>query len=483
MKKPSVSIRFKLFAQVGAILTLAIFAFLALNFWYLGDVYIENEKKNMIEIADNIAAIDPSREDYSSILNQYENDKRIRINVYSADGEFNYESSIVFTNYSGRIEVENRQNNSDGSYFEIQQSKKNNTQYIVYYKPLENGGEIEMFSQKDIIDENVRVALYTMGFTAVIAVIVALLIIFIYSGRFTKPLIKMSEITKRMAKLDFSQKVKTKQNDEIGRLGNSINNLSDSLNDALVDLNEKNKRLLDEVEQEKKLDNIRKSFISNVSHELKTPISIIQGYAEGLKIMNEGDNTSSAEYCDIIMRETEKMNELVLQLLELSSLESGGNQLNTESFNLNDFVDGYFKGIRIVLEEKKIRYETDVNPDFVGEGDKVKLNMVLNNYVSNAISHIDGEKILKVNAEDTGEAYRIFVFNTGEHIKSEDIDNIWQSFYRADKSRSRSQGRFGLGLSIVSAICNLHETEYGVENVEGGVRFYFDIKNNNKSQK
>ena len=476
MKKPSVSIRIKLFAQVGAILILAIFAFLALNYWYLGDVYIENEKKSMIDIAERISDFDVSREDFSSIINQYESDGRILINVYDKNGEFEYKSSLVFTNYSGRIEIVEKQENNDGSHFEIQQSKKNNTQYIVYYKPLDNGGEIEMFSRKDIIDKNVKVALNTMGVTAVIAVVVALLIIFIYSGRFTRPLIKMSEITNRMAKLDFSQKVKTKQNDEIGKLGGSINNLSDSLNDALVDLNEKNKRLLDEVEQEKKLDRIRKIFISNVSHELKTPISIIQGYAEGLKLMNEGDGSSSAEYCDIIMHETEKMNELVLQLLELSSLESGGNQLNTEPFVLSEFVNNYFKGIKIVLDEKQIKHETDVNPDFVGQGDKIKLNMVLNNYVSNAISHIDGERLIKVSAEDMGETYRVYVFNTGEHIRNEDIDNIWQSFYRADKSRSRSQGRFGLGLSIVSAICNLHETEYGVENVENGVRFYFDIK-------
>ena len=476
MKKPSVSIRFKMFAQIGTILTLAILAFLALNYWYLGDVYIENAKKNMVEIAESISAVNPEREDFSSILNQYENDNRILINVYKPNGEFEYKSSIVFTNYSGRIQVEKRQENADGSHFEIQRSK-NNTQYIVYYKPLENGGEIEMFSQKDIIDENVRVALNTMGFTAVIAVVVALLIIFIYSGRFTRPLIKMSEITNRMAKLDFSRKVKTKQNDEIGKLGNSINNLSDSLNDALVDLNEKNKRLLDEVEQEKKLDRIRKSFVSNVSHELKTPISIIQGYAEGLKLMTgEGSPDSASEYCDIIMNETEKMNELVLQLLELSSLESGGNQLNREDFNINEFISGYFNGIKIVLGEKQIKYETDINPDFVGNADRVKLNMVLNNYVSNAISHIDGERIIRVSAEEIGDVYRIYVFNTGEHIRSEDIENIWQSFYRADKSRSRSQGRFGLGLSIVSAICNLHETDFGVENVENGVRFYFDIK-------
>ncbi len=476
MKKPSVSIRFKLFAQVGAILILAILAFLALNFWYLGDVYIDTEKNNMKDLADEVALIDPSREDYNAMLGQYESDSGIIINVYSPDGEFIYKSSITFMNNAGRISVEGREENSDGSYFEIQQSEKNNKQYIVYYKPLENGNEIEMFGRKDIIDENVSTAMTFMGYTAIIAVIVALAVIFVYSGRFTKPLIKMSEVTKRMAKLDFSQKVNAKQNDEIGKLGKSINNLSHSLNDALVDLNEKNKRLLDEVEQEKKLDSIRKSFVSNVSHELKTPIAIIQGYAEGLKLMTPEESSAAGEYCDVIMNETEKMNELVLQLLELSSLEAGGNQLNEERFNIKEFAESYFKGIKIVLEEKQITYSVDVDEKIEGVGDKIKLNMVLNNYVSNAVSHIDGERKISVSGEDRGEFLRLYVFNTGEHIKDDDINNIWQSFYRADKSRSRKQGRFGLGLSIVSAICNLHSTEYGVENVENGVRFFFDIR-------
>ena len=476
MKRPSVSIRIKLFAQVGAILLLAIFAFLALNYWYLGDIYINNEKKNMASVAEEISRINPEREDYEAVVSEYESESGIMINVYSDSGEFLYESSVVFSGTSGRLSVESREESEDGSFFEIQQAQGSDIQYIVYCKPLENGSEIEMFSRKSIIDENVRIALTFMGFTAVLAVVIALLVIYIYSGRFTRPLIKMSEVTRKMAKLDFSQKVKAKQNDEIGKLGLSINDMSDSLDSALKDLNEKNKRLLDEVEQEKKLESIRKSFVSNVSHELKTPISIIQGYAEGLKIMLPEDNSSASEYCDVIMNETVKMNELVLQLLELSSLEAGGNQLNIERFNIFEFVNGYYSGVRIVLEEKDITFSIKVDEKLFGEGDRIKLNMVLNNYISNAVSHVSGDRLITVSAEDLGETVRLYVFNTGEHIKQEDINNIWQSFYRADKSRSRKEGRFGLGLSIVSAICHLHSTEYGVENVENGVRFFFDIK-------
>jgi len=476
MKKPSVSIRFKLFAQVGAILILAIFAFLALNYWYLGDIYIDNEKRNMADMADEISKIDSSLSDYSGRIRQFESKSGIQINVYSAQGDFAYESSLVFSGISGKITVQSREKDTDGGVFEILQTDENDIQYIVYRKELPSGGEIEMFSRKSVIDENVKVALNFMGFTSIVAVVIALFVIFFYSGRFTKPLIKMSEVTEKMSRLDFSKKVKAKRNDEIGRLGKSINNLSDSLNEALVDLNEKNRRLLDEVEQEKKLDSIRKSFVSNVSHELKTPISIIQGYAEGLKLMVGDEDKNAGEYCDVIVNETAKMNELVLQLLELSSLESGGNQVRGENINISDFVNEYIGSVKIVLDEKQIDCITDINSDFVGFGDRIKYNMVLNNYVSNAVSHIAGERIIKISAEENGDFIRIFVFNTGEHIRQEDIENIWQSFYRADKSRSRKEGRFGLGLSIVSAICNLHETGYGVENVENGVRFFFDIK-------
>jgi signal transduction histidine kinase len=476
MKRFSVSIRFKLFAQVGLILILAILAFLAINYWYLGDIYINNAKKNMTELADRISQLDFEREDFKAKVAEYESESGMIVNVYSPEGEFLYESSVVFSGTSGRLSVESREEMDDGSFFEIQKTQENNLQYIVYCKPFENGSEVELFSRKSLIDENVNVALQFMGFTSVVAVIVALLVIFIYSGRFTRPLIRMSEITRKMAKLDFSHKLKVKQRDEIGYLADSINDMSDSLDSALTDLNEKNQRLLDEVEQEKKLFEMRKSFVSNVSHELKTPISIIQGYSEGLKMMVPGDNPAAGEYCDIIMNETVKMNELVLQLLELSSLEAGSNQLNEESFSIFEFVDDYYRSSKIVLDEKQIDFKMNVDESLVGSGDRIKLNMVLNNYISNAVSHVSGDRIIRVDAVDTGEYIRLYVFNTGEHIRQEDIENIWHSFYRADKSRSRKEGRFGLGLSIVSAICNLHGTEFGVENVEGGVRFYFDIK-------
>ncbi|MEG1846674.1 MAG: HAMP domain-containing sensor histidine kinase, partial [Oscillospiraceae bacterium] len=278
---------------------------------------------------------------------------------------------------------------------------------------------------------------------------------------------------------DFSKKCASHKNDEIGVLSDSINNLSDSLCATLVDLKDKNAKLKLDIEKEQNLEKIRKDFISNVSHELKTPISIISGYAEGAKLMIEGNDVDGAEsYCDIIMSETNKMNALVLQLLELSTLEDGSIKINKEAFNLCEMVNDYANSNAIKFAENDITFKNEVQKNAVCIGDSVKIFMVLNNYISNAISHIGGRREIIVSAEDLGENYRLFVFNTGENIENDDIEKIWNSFYRADKSHKRDKGRFGLGLSIVSAIGKLHNKDFGVLNLEDGVKFWYDIEKN-----
>lgn len=287
----------------------------------------------------------------------------------------------------------------------------------------------------------------------------------------------MSEVTGKMAEMDFSEKCEVTGNDELSVLSSSINHLSDSLNETLDDLHSKNERLLKDIEKEKTLEKIRKDFISNVSHELKTPISIIRGYSEGASLMIENGETESAKkYCDVIVGETEKMNTLVLQLLELSMYESGNVALKDENFDISALTDDYAAANSIKTSVKGIAFTNKIPENTRVVGDRVKTEMIINNYISNAVSHADGEKRITVSSNDLGDRYRISVFNTGKPIADEDIDKIWIAFYRADKSRSRSEGRYGLGLSIVSAIQKLYGLDYGVINHENGVEFWFDIK-------
>lgn len=477
--KRFISIRLRLFLQVGAIVLIAVTLILALNKWYLSSIYILNQKRTMQYLAEEIDTYDVSAADYSSKIALLEKDNGVTIDVYMSDGTPLYYGAVPTGITGGKIVIKDRHDNPDGSFFEIQENAMSDTQFIVYGKSLKFGGDLEMYSKKTTIDSYADTAINVMLITSILALCATLVAIYFYSKKFTKPLIEMSSVTGGMADMDFSKKCEYGGNDEIGTLASSINELSDSLNSMLVDLNEKNRRLQEDIEKEQQLDKIRKDFISNVSHELKTPISIIQGYSEGAKLMlDSGDTKGASEYCEIITDETHKMNMLVLQLLELSMYESGNVKLSMDKIDIRAAAEEYGEENRLKFENKGIKFINDIPSDCFGLGDSVKIRMIFNNYISNACSHVSGDNIIRVykgQSLDEG-SIRICVYNSGSHIDSDDMDKIWISFYRADKSHSRAEGRFGLGLSIVGAIQKLHGEKYGAENTDDGVVFWFDIK-------
>lgn len=473
--KKGLSIRFKMFFEISAILLAAVILILFINTRYLNDIYFFNKKKDMANSAEYINTLDIKSGIYFGSVTSLESENNISVDIYDSDGTPLYLSSKNISANGGSARIVETETQKDGSVIEIHEI--DNKQYILLKKNLSFGGELEIYANKSDVDTNADIALtFTWG-SVLLIFFASLIFIFFYTRRFTKPLIKMSEITEKMSNMDFSEKCDVKSRDEIGHLSDSINNLSVSLDTTLNDLNEKNKQLSDDIEKKQTLEQLRKEFISSISHELKTPIAIIKGYAEGAQMMLDGgDSKGAAEYCEIITKESDKMNALVYELLELSRYELGDSRLEIEKFELKPFIEDYTDAEKIVFEEKGIRFSAEIPENALCEGDTVKLSMVLNNFVSNAVSHADGEKEIKITCRDMADKYRITVFNSGEHIKDEDIEKIWKSFYRADKSHSRKEGRFGLGLSIVSAIQNLHGMEYGVKNAENGVEFWFDIK-------
>lgn len=478
--KKFISIRTRLFLQVGAVVFVAVLLILSLNNSLLPTIYAQNEKRTMVEVKNEINGFDFAA-DCTEELSALEKKHGFSIDVYSSGGEPIYFGTTDIFSSSGKITVSKRRDYDDGSFFEIQTIENENVQYIVYGSRLDSGEEIEMYSRKDDVDRTANIAVAITSVTSVVAMLAALGMIYYYSGKFTKPLIKMSEVTGKMADMDFSEKCEVTGNDELSVLSSSINHLSDSLNETLDDLHGKNEQLLKDIEKEKTLEKIRKDFISNVSHELKTPISIIRGYSEGASLMIEnGEADSAKKYCDVIVGETEKMNALVLQLLELSMYESGNVALKEETFDISALTDDYFSANSIKMQEKGVAFKNEIPENTLVLGDSVKTEMIVNNYISNAVSHAEDKKQITVSSTDLGDRYRISVFNTGKPIADEDIDKIWIAFYRADKSRSRSEGRYGLGLSIVSAIQRLYGLDYGVKNLENGVEFWFDAKKSNR---
>ncbi len=476
-EKRFVSIRVRLFLQIGAIFLFAVLLLSALNRWYLPAIYTYNTRRNMREIADSIDRMNPSSADLPMQLAVLEKSNGLSIDLYTQNGEPLYHGKEQIMASGGKVTMSDRREFADGSYFETQLFERQNVKYIVYVRPMSFGGTLEMYSRKSNIDDNANAAITVTTVTSIAALLGALFAVYFYSKKFTKPLIEMRNVTKGIAETDFSRKCTAETRDEIGELAGSINQLSASLEETLADLSEKNRKLQSDIEHEQRIDKMRKDFISNVSHELKTPISIVQGYAEGAKLLYANGNGEKAEeYCNIIVSESEKMNNLVLQLLELSQYESGSMQMCSESFDFSALAADYARANALKFEEAGIAFQSTVPTPCICFGDRVKIQMVLNNYISNACAHAVGEKRITLSAEERETVWRVTVFNTGAPIHDEDIGKIWDSFYRADKSHSRKAGRFGLGLSIVSEIQKLHQMAYGVENRPDGVAFWFDVQ-------
>ena len=469
MKK--MGIRAKFFLQVGAIIAVCLIGISVVNSQLLEKVYIWNVERSLRSMAQQT---EQNIDDYSVLLSEFEREQGVSIDLYDAQDNYLYEGSGYFVS-GNKLNIVSRKENADGSYFNVVSEEGSTTQYILYGKAFKNGFYIEITAKKDPIQENASIATRVTTSITVLTLVIALVFIFDYSRRFTKPLIQMNEVMENIANLDFSTRTNISRNDEIGTLANNINTVSDSLDSALTELREKNAKLQEDIERERRIEKMRQEFVSSASHELKTPIAIIRGYAEGLKMNTEGEDSSVSEYCDIIMRESDKMNELVLNMLEQSLYSSGTKMPEEEYFNISEYVSEFIKSATPIFEDKGVTVECDV-ADFTVYADKKQMTTVLSNIVLNACSHAKNEKIIKISNEKIHNRVKINVFNTGSEISDKDAENIFTSFYRADKAHSRKEGRFGLGLSIVKSIVDNHRCECGFENKENGVEFWFTMK-------
>lgn len=479
------SVRTRLFLQVALIVVALGAVIMLLISQFLSSYYVWNQKRVLADVGNSIKKSDLSDEDFKIRMAAIESKHNVIIDIYYDNG-ISYYTTFYSSVYQRpdnvlqyrpqRMPVLSREFNTDGSYFDIKLEAANNIKYLVFTTRSDSGLNIEIYAQKDVVEASAETANRFILMITAVGILFCLVWAYFYSRRFTNPLIEMNSVTRRMTKMDFTQKCRSATDDEIGQLGASINNLSDTLDKTLCTLREKNAQLERDIEKERNMEKMRQEFIANVSHELKTPIAIIQGYAEGLEVCIDDDAQRCREYAEIIIDESQKMNRMVLELLELSKYDSGHQKLVEERFNVKNFAEKILENHRLRLDEMNILTYNSVDETFYGFGDVEKLERVLNNYIVNAVSHIKEPKHITVSCLDIGDCYRLSVFNTGDRIPSDEMENIWISFYRSDKSHHREQGRVGLGLSIVKAIQELHGLGYGVQNSEGGVSFWFDIK-------
>lgn len=496
-------IRKKLFFQIGGLVILLVSIMIIANTLFLESYYINKQKKILLDDYGQINALGADNyDDHIQALLFIEATTRVDILITSGDKELLYTSNKYITHPMPSSEeqlskgppidindidkdnkpseppfkIEILEQIDASSTFLIAKDSKFNINNLVLSGVLDNQDNIEIRIPVASIKANIKLINDFLIIIGTLIFIISLVVAYMISVNFTKPIREMNIATKKLRNLDFSAKCKVYSNDEMGQLAESINELSIELSDSISSINAKNKELNHEIYEKNILDKKRKDLLNNVSHELKTPLALIQGYAEGLKVNITKSPEKSEFYTDVILGESKKMNELVETMLSTSQIDSGDLKLDTSSFNIISAIDAVISQLKELVIENNVSLKFDSSEAMNVNADKLLIERVITNYLTNAIYHLSSPKIIKISTENLGDHIRVSCFNSADLISDEDLSFIWDGFYKVDKARTREKSGHGLGLSIVSSIMNAHNMPFGAEQVEGGIVFWFEVK-------
>lgn len=367
--------------------------------------------------------------------------------------------------------------------------RRSNTAYLESWGYFTDGGtEFLMSMPVSLIHDSVDITNKFLLMVGIIVLMVGSAIVYVTTGIITKPINKLARISERMTALDFETKYEGNAKDEIGILGHSMNTMSVRLEKTIAELKTANNKLLQDIDEKNKIDEMRRDFIANVSHELKTPIALIQGYAEGLTEGLAEEAESRDYYCNVIVDEAAKMNAMVKQLTSLNNLEFGNDKTEFDRFDVVELIKSLLESQNLVIKKKEAKVELVAPEHAYVWADEFKIEEVLTNYFTNALNHLDGERKIVITVREEAKTegdseevlpdkriIRVSVFNTGENIPEEDLEKIWDKFYKVDKARTRAYGGSGIGLSIVKAIIESHNQSCSVRNKKTGVEFDFTL--------
>ena len=471
----------------GLLLSLCILLISVVNMLTLQRAYMYNKQKVLLSCFDDIdeaarndditsASFDESLKEMSAINNievlVIDSDKKL-IKSTDPDASLMSKRLLEFV-FGGEKNIEPIYENGR---IVIQQTMDPRTKidYLELWGTLSNSNLILLRTPVQSMKEAAVLAntiFIRFGFIAIIA---GIIFVYFATRKITKPILKLVDISEKMTKLDFSEKYDGHSENEVDVLGTHMNRLSDTLEGTISELKSANVKLTQDIEKKTEIDEMRKEFLSNVSHELKTPIALIQGYAEGLKDCVNDDEESRDYYCDVITDEAERMNSLVKSLLNLSELESGNSVVDIVHFDLMELIRNCTDSMDILAKQEDIRIILPEIKSVPVWADEIRTEQVFSNYLSNAIHYAKGEKTVRITITKGDQTVRVGVFNSGDHISNEDLPNLWTKFYKADKARTRQYGGSGIGLSIVKASMEAMGQKFGVDNVDGGVNFWFEL--------
>lgn len=471
---------------IGLIITMLLIL-MVMNLWFLEPFYIRDKEKQFIVMYENLeeAVLEDKITEKSVANEMFRLAAKNNMFFLVADTmQQTFYSNVPNTEELTQQLYEFLLNQSPDYYnvlkrtdsFEIIQARMRNSnlENLQLRGNLGNGCYVIISSPVESIQESVALANRFMAYIGSVVIIIGVVLVWLFSKWLTDPILELAALSVKMAELDFDARYTSSISNEIGVLGQNYNVMSRKLEKAITDLKTANYHLQKDIEKKEKLEQMRTDFFGNVSHELKTPIALIQGYAEGLKEV--ADEPESRDfYCDVIIDEAAKMNELVKNLLTLNQMELGDEHVEFSRFNLTEVVAGVLQSMEIMGQSKEVKVIFRQKDPIYVVADELKAEQVIRNYVSNAFNHVDGENVIEVRILIIEDKARVTVFNTGNPIPEEDIDRIWDKFYKVDKAHTREYGGNGIGLSIVKAIMESFHQKYGVNNYNNGVEFWFEL--------
>lgn len=486
------SIKRQMIVMFLGVILCVFFVLFVVNANYLSSFYVKNKETKFIRMYERLNQVmtegTASSADISEELRGMAERNNLSFLVINNNGEEDmgvitnvHDMDVLRKQLMGYL-LNQAQKNSrileSTDAYQISQTKDpwTQTDYIEMWGILDDRSYFLIRSPLESIKESAMLSNRFLVYIGSAAIVVSMVFVWYFSKKLTDPIRELAVLSDRMANLDFEAKYTSGGQNEIGELGANFNRMSGELERTISELKSANNNLRKDIEQKEKLEQMRNDFMGNVSHELKTPIALIQGYAEGLKDGVACDRESMEFYCDVIMDEADKMNQMVKNLLTLNQLEFGGDEIAFERFDLAGLIHGVLQSMEILAQQKdaKVIFRQP-EPVYVW-ADEFKTEQVIRNYVSNAFHHLDGDMVVEVKIAKEDERAKVTVFNTGTPIPQEDIPRIWDKFYKVDKAHTREYGGNGIGLSIVKAIMESFHQEYGVNNYDNGVEFWFTLE-------
>lgn len=481
------SVKRKIAVTFIAVMTAALLAIALMNYAFLGTYYTYQKIDTLKQSWKYINRLNAEEaKDIPDSFSQFcatNNLKVLIMNQYLSQKIYanTIDSDIMKLRLAGILLGEEDQNTrilEEKSSYQVQNFHEItlNMDYLQLVGRLSNGCYYMVQCPSDSISDAAKISNQFYTYVGLAAVLIGAAIIWLVASRIVKPIKELTDISKRMAALDFDVRYVSGGEDEIGELGHNFNTMSDKLELAISELKSANMQLQKDIEKKIQVDEMRREFLSNVTHELKTPLALIQGYAEGLKDNINEDQESREFYCDVIVDEASKMNEMVKKLLNLNQLEFGNDQVTMERFDLGEVIRGVLQSSSILIGQKEARVVFSQKEPIPVWGDEFKVEEVITNYLTNALNHLDYDRVIEIHCSVEENTVKTTVFNTGDPIPEEDIEKIWIKFYKVDKARTREYGGSGIGLSIVKAIMESMNQRCGVNNYENGVAFWFTLE-------